>query len=133
MSMVRIKLTILILMNMAFISGCSLVMIVISASNNDELTSLEMTVESNPSGADVYLNGKKLGTAPITVKIEGLSKEHKIVLIKSGFRTRIERVFISPGRQLDEKYLSVTHSDGTSSQVENNILNVVLEKEDIIP
>ena len=133
MSMVRIKLTILILMNMAFISGCSLAMIVISAYSDDELTSLEMTVESNPCGADVYLNGKKLGSAPITVKIEELSKEHTIVLIKSGYRTKIERVLISPGRQLDEKYLSVTHSDGTSSQVENNTLNVVLEKEDIIP
>lgn len=132
MSMVRIKLTILILMNMAFISGCSLVMIIISASD-DELTSLEMTVESNPCGADVYLDGKKLGSAPITVKIEGLSKEHKIVLIKSGFRTKIETVLISPGRQLDEKYLSVTNSDGTSSRVENNILNVVLQKEDIVP
>ena len=130
--MVRIKLTILILMNMAFISGCSLAMIIISA-YDDELTSLEMTVESNPCGADVYLDGKKLGSAPITVKIEGLSKEHQIVLIKSGFRTKIETVLISPGRQLDEKYLSVTNSDGTSSRVENNILNVVLEKEDIIP
>jgi len=133
MSMVRIKLTILILMNMAFISGCSLAMIIFSAYDDDELTSLEMTVESNPCGADVYLDGKKLGSAPITVKIEGLSKEHKIVLIKSGFRTKIETVLISPGRQLDEKYLSVTSSDGTSSRVENNILNVVLQKEDIIP
>jgi hypothetical protein len=77
--MVRIKLTILILMNMAFISGCSLVMIIISASD-DELTSLEMTVESNPCGADVYLDGKKLGSAPITVKIEGLSKGKKKIL-----------------------------------------------------
>lgn len=130
--MVRIKLTILILINMAFISGCSLALIIISASD-DEVTSLEMTVESNPCGADVYLDGKKLGSAPITVKIEGLSKEHQIVLIKSGFRTKIETVLISPGRQLDEKYLSVTNSDGTSSRVENNILNVVLQKEDILP
>jgi hypothetical protein len=120
-------------MNMAFISGCSLAMIIISAYDDDELTSLEMTVESNPCGADVYLDGKNLGSAPITVKIEGLSKEHKIVLIKSGFRAKIETVLISPGRQLDEKYLSVTNSDGTSSRVENNILNVVLQKEDIIP
>ncbi len=130
--MVRIKLTILILINMAFISGCSLAMIIISASD-DEVTSLEMTVESNPCGADVYLDGKKLGSAPITVKIEGLSKEHQIVLIKSGFRTKIETVLISPGRQLGEKYLSVTNSDGTSSRVENNILNVVLQKEDVLP
>lgn len=108
-------------------------MIIISAYDDDELTSLEMTVESNPCGADVYLDGKNLGSAPITVKIEGLSKEHKIVLIKSGFRAKIETVLISPGRQLDEKYLSVTNSDGTSSRVENNILNVVLQKEDIIP
>jgi hypothetical protein len=105
----------------------------IIAASDDEPISLIITVESNPPGADVYLNEKKLGTAPLTITIEGLSREHKIVFIKSGYETKIERVSISPGRQLDEKYLSVIKPDGTSLQVGDSTLNVALEKEVIIP
>jgi hypothetical protein len=132
MNMSGTKITIFILFKMAFISGCTLVMGIIALSD-DEPISLVITVESDPAGADVYLNEKKLGTAPLTITIEGLSKEHKVVLIKSGYQTRIERVSISPGRQLDEKYLSVIKPDGTSIQVGDNTLNVVLEKEIIGP
>ena len=128
MSLSGIKISILILLNVAFISGCTLVMGII-AIYDDEPISLDVTIESNPSGADVYLNEKKLGTTPLTITIEGLSKEHKIVFIKSGYQTKIEKVSISPGRQLDEKYLSVIKPDGTSVQVENSTLNVVLKKE----
>jgi hypothetical protein len=132
MGMSRIKIAILILLIMAFISGCTLVLGIMAASD-DEPISLIITVESNPSGADVYLNEKKLGTAPLTITIEGLSREHKIVFIKSGYETKIERVSISPGRQLDEKYLSVIKPDGTSLQVGDSTLNVALEKEVITP
>lgn len=132
MSMNGIKISILILLNMAFISGCTLIMGIIAA-HDDEPISLVITIESNPPGADVYLNEKKLGTAPLTITIEGLSKEHKIVFIKTGYQTKIERVSISPGRQLDEKYLSVIKPDGTSLQVGDTTLNVVLEKEVIGP
>lgn len=127
-----IKTSILILLNMAFISGCTLVLGIMAASD-DEPISLIITVESNPPGADVYLNEKKLGTAPLTITIEGLSKEQKIVFIKSGYQTKIERVSISPGRRLDEQYLSVIKPDGTSHQAGNNTLNVIMEKEVIVP
>jgi len=130
--MSRIKIAILILLIMAFISGCTLVLGIMAASD-DEPISLIITVESNPPGADVYLNEKKLGTAPLTITIEGLSREHKIVFIKSGYETKIERVSISPGRQLDEKYLSVIKPDGTSLQIGDTTLNVALEKEVITP
>jgi len=132
MGMSRIKIAILILLIMAFISGCTLVLGIMAASD-DEPISLIITVESNPPGADVYLNEKKLGTAPLTITIEGLSREHKIVFIKSGYETKIERVSISPGRQLDEKYLSVIKPDGTSLQIGDTTLNVALEKEVITP
>jgi len=132
MGMSGIKIAILILLIMAFISGCTLVLGIMAASD-DEPISLIITVESNPPGADVYLNEKKLGTAPLTITIEGLSREHKIVFIKSGYETKIERVSISPGRQLDEKYLSVIKPDGTSLQIGDTTLNVALEKEVITP
>ena len=123
-----LRISILILLSAAFISGCTLAMGIIAALD-DEPISLDIQVESNPSGADVYLNEKKLGTSPLTITIEGLSKEHKIVFIKSGYQTKIERVSISPSRQLDETYLTIIKPDGTSLQLENCILNVVLKKE----
>ena len=127
-----LKISILILLSAAFISGCTVIMGII-ASQGDEPTSLIITVESDPAGADVYLNDKKLGTAPLTLTIEGLSRKHKIVFIKNGYRTKIETVSITPGRQLDETYLSVIKPDGTSFKLGDSILNVVLEKEVVAP
>ena len=123
-----LRISVFILISAALISGCTVIMGIITA-HDDEPTSLVITVESDPAGADVYLNAKKLGTAPQTFTIEGLSKKHKIVIIKNGYQTKIETVCISPGRQLDEKYLSVIKPDGTSLQVGDRTLTVVLEKE----
>lgn len=128
-----LKISILILLNTALISGCTLIIGTIMAVYDDEPVSLSITIESEPAGADVYLNEKKLGTAPLTIKIEGLSKEHQIVLVKNGYKTRIERVFISSGRQLDDTYLSVVKPDGTEQQVMNNTLNVVMKKDGVAP
>lgn len=127
-----LKISISILSSAAIISGCTIIMGIIAA-HDDEPTSLIITIESDPAGADVYLNDKKLGTAPLTITIEGLSKEHKIVFIKNGYRTKIETVSISPGRQLDKKYLSVIKPDGTSLPMEDHSLNVALEKEVAAP
>ena len=127
-----LKISIILFFSAAFISGCTVILGIIAA-YNDEPTSLVITVESDPPGADVYLNEKKLGTAPLTITIEGLSKEHKIVFIKNGYQTKIETVSISPGRRLDEKYLSVIKPDGTSLQIGDLTLNVVLEKEMVAP
>ena len=132
MHMIRIISLIQILMFGIFVSGCTLTMGIIAAFH-DEPTSLVVTMESDPPGAEVYLNEKKIGVAPIKVTIEGLSREHKVVFIKNGYQTKIETVSISPGRQLDENYLSVVRSDGTSVQVEDQILSVALQKEEVGP
>lgn len=127
-----LKSSILILVSIAFLSGCSIIVAVI-ASTYDEPTSIVVTIESDPPGAEVYLNEKKIGTAPLKVTIEGLSKKHMIVFIKNGYQTKIETVSISPGRKTDEEYLSVIYPDGTSYPVGDNTLNVVLQKEEIAP
>jgi hypothetical protein len=128
----RITLSILLLISAAFISGCSLIVGIIAASY-DEPASLEMTIESDPPGAEIYVNGQKVGTAPLKVTIEGLSKEHKVVFIKNGYQTKIERVSISPDTRADKQYLSVNRPDGTSFQVADNTLNVVLQEEYTFP
>ena len=130
--MIRIISSIQILMFIIFVSGCTLTMGIIAAIS-DEPTKLVVTIESDPPGAEVYLNKKKIGVAPVKVTLEGLSKEHKVVFIKNGYQTKIETVSISPGRQLDENYLSVVRPDGTSVQVEDQILSVALQKEEVGP
>ena len=127
-----LKSLILILLSIAVISGCSLIVGII-ASTYDEPTSLLVTIESDPPGAEIYLNKKKVGTAPLKVTIERLSKRHRIVFIKNGYQTKIETVSISPGRQVDEKYLSVIQPDGSSYHIADNTLNVVLLKKELDP
>jgi hypothetical protein len=133
MNLSGIKISLFILLNATLISGCTLIVGTIMAVSNDEPVSLIITVESDPAGADVYLNDEKLGTAPLTITIEGLSEEQQIVFVKSGYRTKVERVFIASGRQLNQTYLSVIKPDGTKRQVVNNTLNVVMEKEGMAP
>jgi hypothetical protein len=118
-----------IFMSLAFIYACSIGLAIISAIYDEESPSLKIKVESNPPGAAVYLDGKKLGNAPITVKIVGLDIEHKIEITKSGYQSKIATVFITPGDTEDQEYLAVARPHGTWSQVENNTLNIVLEKD----
>lgn len=113
----------------AFISGCSIGIAIIAALNNEESQSLELKVETNPSNAEVYLDGEKLGAAPITVKIVGLDTKHKIETTKNGYRPEIATVFISSGHAGGQEYLVKTEPDGTYSEVKENVLNLVLEKE----
>ena len=130
--MKAIVVAIMIFLSVAFICACSIAVAIISALNNEESKSLEMKVESNPSGADVYLDGKKLGEAPITVKIVGLDLKHKIEITKNGYRSKIVTIFISPGDTEDQEYLVINESDGTCSIFQDNVLNVLLEKIDSI-
>ena len=119
---------IMIFLSMAFISACSLGIAIITALNKEDSRSFEIKVESNPSGADVYLDGKKLGEAPITIKIVGLNLKHKIEITKNGYQSKIVTVFISPQNAENQEYVIVNKSEGTYIRVQGNILNVVLEK-----
>ena len=119
----------MIFVSIAFISACSIGIAIISALNNGETESLEMKVESNPSKAEVYLNGKKLGITPITVKIVGFNKTHIIEISKNGYQTKITTVFISSRNTELQEYTVLSKSDGIWSQVQNNNLNIVLGNE----
>ena len=119
MKVIRIIAIILVSAGVALILTCS----------GGESKSIEMKVESNPSGAEVSLDGKKVGIAPITVVIKGLAKDHQIELAKEGYKSKISTIFISPGHAVDEEYLALTKPDGTWSQVDNNTLKIILEKD----
>ena len=116
----------MIFVSIAFISACSIGIAIISALNTE---SLEMKVESNPSEAEIYLDGKKLGTTPITVKIDGFNKSHKIEISKNGYQTKIITIFISSSNTEHQEYSVLSKSDELWSHVQDNTLNIVLENE----
>lgn len=132
MRLKRIASAILMLINMVLVSGCSIIIGTIAA-YYDEPATLKVTIESDPPGAEIFVNGKKVGTAPLKVTIEGLERKHTVVFIKNGYRTRIESVSISPDMRSDKQYLSVIRPDGTSFQIADNTLNVVLQEEYMFP
>ncbi len=119
----------MIFVSIAFISACSIGIAIISGLNNGETESLEMKVESNPSKAEIFLDGEKLGTTPITVKIVGFNKTHKIEISKNGYQTKITTVFISSRNTEHQEYSVLSKSDGIWSHVQNNTLKIVLGNE----
>jgi hypothetical protein len=119
----------MIFVGTTFISGCSLGIAIIAALNKDESESLELKVESNPSDAEVYLDGKKLGTAPIAVKIAGFGIKHEIKITKNGYQPKTATVFISFCDTQDRQYLVLSKPDGSWSEVKDNILSFALENE----
>ena len=117
------------LVSIAFISACSIGIAIISGLDNGENESLEMKVDSNPSKAAVHLNGKKLGTTPITFKIIGFNKTHKIEISKNGYQTKIIKVFVSSRNTELQEYSVLSKYDGVWSQVQNNTFKIVLESD----
>ena len=115
--------------SIAFISACSIGIAIISGLDNGENESLEMKVDSNPSKAAVHLNGKKLGTTPITFKIIGFNKTHKVEISKNGYQTKIIKVFVSSRNTELQEYSVLSKYDGVWSQVQNNNFKIVLESD----
>ena len=118
---------IMIFLNLALIQACSLGIAIIAALNKDAPESIELKVESNPSDAEVYLDGKKLGTAPLAVRIAGVGVKHEIEITKNGYQPKTATVFISFCDTEDRKYLVLSEPDGSWSEVKDNILSFVLE------
>ena len=125
----RIIAAIMIFMSIAFVSACSIGIAIFSGLDNGENESLEMIIESNPSEAEIFLDGEKLGTTPITVKIVGFNKTHKIEISKNGYQTKIATVFISSRNTEHQEYSVLSKSDGIWSYVQNNTLKILLENE----
>jgi hypothetical protein len=53
---------------------------------------VNLQIESNPSGAVVFVAGKKVGVTPVIVKTPTGSEEVQVRLEKSGFRARLMNV-----------------------------------------
>lgn len=55
--------------------------------------STEVYLTSDPSGAEVYLDGKKIGVTPMTVTIEGVVRDHRLELRSSGCQSVVKSIY----------------------------------------
>ena len=51
--------------------------------------STEVYLTSEPSGAQVYLDGKKIGNTPCAVQVEGAGRFHRLELKKEGCESTV--------------------------------------------
>ena len=58
----------------------------------------KLTVKSNPSGAEVYVDGKKVGTTPLE-NYTVTAGTHEITLIKDGYQNFTKTVTVKPGEK----------------------------------
>ncbi|WP_297489633.1 PEGA domain-containing protein [Thermococcus sp.] len=58
----------------------------------------KLTVKSNPSGAEVYVDGKKVGTTPLE-NYTVTAGTHEITLIKDGYQNFTKTVTVNPGEE----------------------------------
>jgi hypothetical protein len=55
--------------------------------------STQIYLTSNPSGAEVYLDGTKIGVTPMSVTVEGVARDHKLELRSSGCQSVIKSIY----------------------------------------
>jgi hypothetical protein len=53
----------------------------------------EVYLTSEPSGAEVYLDGKEIGNTPLTVQVEGVEITHRLELRKEGSQSTVKTLY----------------------------------------
>ena len=87
--------------------------------------STEVYLTSEPSGAEVYCDGKKMGVTPLTVKIKGMARDHKIEVRKEGYHSKVVTVFnASMGFTAD--WYPTLIVNGIGEVIEENTLHLSL-------
>jgi PEGA domain len=62
--------------------------------------SSELLVRSNPSDAQVSINGTVIGRTPLTVPMRGVHLPYSLAVNKNGFETWYVQSFVEPGRSV---------------------------------
>jgi hypothetical protein len=86
----------------------------------------EVYLTSEPSGAEVYLDGKKVGVTPLTVKIEGTKRDHKIEIRKEGYHSKVVTVFNDTLDCPAEWYPALITPRGIAEFIKENTLHFSL-------
>ena len=91
--------------------------------------STEVYLTSDPSGAEVYLDGKKIGVTPMTVTIEGVARDHKLELRNSGCQSVVKSIYNTQPVCVAGCYPAVaTEMFYDQELLEDSRLHVALEK-----
>ena len=88
--------------------------------------STEVYLTSEPSGAEVYCNGKKMGVTPLTVKIKGMAKFHKIEVRKEGYHPKVVTVYNESPGFTAEGYPHLLIRSGIAEVLDENTLHISL-------
>jgi hypothetical protein len=90
--------------------------------------STEVYLTSEPSGAEVYLDGKKVGVTPITVKIEGVGRDHKVELRNEGCQSVVKTVRNTQPTCVPGCYPGVVAPAGYTEILEEPTLHVAMQE-----
>jgi len=90
--------------------------------------STEVYLTSEPSGAEVYLDGKKVGVTPITVNIEGVARDHKIELRSEGCQPVVKTLCNTQPTCIPGCYPGVVSPAGYAEILEEQALHVAMQK-----
>ena len=88
--------------------------------------STEVYLTSEPSGAEVYCNGKKMGVTPLTVKIKGMARDNKIEVRKEGYHSKVVTVCNESPGFTAEWYPHLLNRSGISEVIKENNLHITL-------
>jgi hypothetical protein len=90
--------------------------------------STEVYLTSEPSGAEVYLDGKKVGVTPLTVKIEGVARDHKIELKREGCKSVLKTLRNTQPTCVPGCYPGVVAPAGYAEILEEPTLHVAMQQ-----
>jgi hypothetical protein len=90
--------------------------------------STEVYLTSEPSGAEVYLDGKKVGVTPITVKIEGVARDHKVELRSEGCQPVVKTIRNTQPTCVPGCYPGVVAPAGYAEILEEPTLHLALQE-----
>ena len=89
--------------------------------------STEVYLTSEPSVAEVYLDGSKVGNTPCTVQVQGLERHHRLELKREGCRSNVTTL-MNTSQDTGDWDPSVVAPAGYGEILEDATLHIVLKK-----
>jgi hypothetical protein len=90
--------------------------------------STEVYLTSEPAGAEVYLDGKRIGVTPLTVKIEGVARDHRIELKKEGCQSIVKTIRNTQLPCVPWCYPGVVAPAGYAEILEDSTLHLAMQQ-----
>jgi eukaryotic-like serine/threonine-protein kinase len=72
----------------------------VSAATKDVVKDIELLISASPSQSELYMDGKKLESNPIVMKIPQDDKEHELEVRAKGYENHTEKLFFKSNQKL---------------------------------